>query len=63
MKNKHLMEAVDKVAQEIQGYTKEELEYKLSKSKETNLAKTIDDIVSYSEYISELGENNENTIQ
>lgn len=61
MKNKHLMEAVDKAVQEIQGHSKEEIEYKLSKSKETNLAKTIDVLVAYSKYISKLAGNNENT--
>lgn len=57
------MEAVDRAVQEIQVYSKEELEYKLSKSKETNLAKTVDELVAYSEYISELGGSNENTKQ
>ena len=61
MKNKNLMESVDKAVQEIQNYSEEELEYKLSESKETNLAKTIDVLVAYSKYISELGGNNENT--
>ena len=56
MKNKHLIEAVDKAVQEIQGYSKEELEYKLSKSKETNLAKTVDELVAYSKYINEFEE-------
>lgn len=56
MKNKHLIEAVDRAVQEIQGYSKEGLEYKLSKSKETNLAKTIDVLVAYSKYINEFEE-------
>ena len=59
MKNKNLMEAVDKAVQEIQGYSKEELEYKLSKTKESRIAKTIDVLIAYSEYISKLEGNNE----
>ena len=56
MKNRFLIEAVDKAVQEIQGYSKEGLEYKLSKSKETNLAKTVDELVAYSKYSDEFEE-------
>ena len=53
MKNKHLMEAVDKAVQVIQGYSKEELEHELSKSKESNLANTVDELVAFPEYTGE----------
>lgn len=54
MKNKHLMEAVDKAVQEIQGYSKEELEWKLSESKGYIIAKTVDEITGFSEFNKEL---------
>lgn len=48
------MEAVDKAVQEIQGYSKEELEHELSKSKESNLANTVNELLVFSEYTGEL---------
>ena len=52
MKNKYLKEVLKETVKEIQGYSKEELEQKLSESKYSITAKTVDEIIGFSEYLS-----------
>ena len=56
MKNKYLKEALEETVKEIQEYSKVELEQKLSESKETTLARTIDEITGFAEYTEELSD-------
>lgn len=53
MKNKRLKEALEETVQEIQGYSKEELEQKLSESKYSITAKTVDEITGFAEFTEE----------
>ena len=50
MKNKYLKEALEETVKEIQGYSKEKLERKLSESKESILARTINAITNPEDY-------------
>ena len=50
MKNKCLKEALEETVKEIQGFSKEELEQKLSEAKESTLARTIDEITKPEDY-------------
>ena len=54
MKNKYLKEALEEAVKEIQGYSKEELERKLSESKGSIIAKTVDEITGFAEFNKEL---------
>ena len=58
MKNKYLKEALEETVKEIQGYSKVELERKLSKSKCSIIAKTVDEIAGFAEYAEELSDEN-----
>ena len=53
MQNKYLKEALEETVKEIQGYSKEELERKLSKSKCSIIAKTVDEITGFAEFTEE----------
>ena len=53
MKNKCLKEALEETVKEIQGYSKEELEQKLSESKKSIIAKTVDEITGFAEFTKE----------
>lgn len=50
MKNKYLKEALEETVKEIQGYSKEELERKLSESKDSIIAKAVDEITGFAEF-------------
>lgn len=56
MKNKYLKEALEETVKEIQGYSKEELERKLSESKGSIIAKTVDEIIGFAEFTEELSD-------
>ncbi len=45
--NNNLLIALDKTVKEIKNLSKEELDKKLEISKETNFAKTIDNLISF----------------
>lgn len=53
MKNKYLKEALEETVKEIQRYTKEELEQKLSESKCSIIAKTVDEITGFAGFTEE----------
>lgn len=50
MKNKYLKEALEETVKEIQGYSKEELERKLSESKCSDIAQVVDEITGFAEF-------------
>ena len=54
MKNKYLKEALEETVKEIQGYSKEELEKKLSDSKVSIIAKTVEEITGFAEFTKEV---------
>lgn len=53
MKTKYLKEALEETVKEIQGYSKAELERKLSESKCSIIAKTVDEITGFAEFTEE----------
>lgn len=56
MKNKCLKEALEETVKEIQGYSKEELEQKLSESKGSIIAKAVDELTGFAEFTKELSD-------
>lgn len=56
MKNKYLKEALEETVKEIQGYSKEELELKLTESKDSIIAQVVDEITGFAEFTEELSD-------
>ena len=54
MKIKYLKEALEETVKEIQGYSKEELEQKLSESKYSITAKTVEEMTGFAGFTEEL---------